>query len=69
MDKFDEAYAGPERRQKGTAELRAEMDEIAEDVGDSSTLTGDDLRQLFELMRDLYWSGLGRSPHPICWRS
>ena len=62
MGKADEDYGGPERRQERNAELRAEMDDIAEKVGDSSELTDDDLRQLFELMRDLYWSGLGRSP-------
>lgn len=59
MSKSDEAYAGPERRQKGTAVLRAEMDELAEDVGDSSELTGDDMIQLYAHIRDLYRSGLG----------
>ena len=59
MDKADEEYAGRERRQKGTTELRAEMDEIAEDVGDSSELTGDDMIQLYAHIRDLYRSGLG----------
>ena len=58
MGVSDEAYGGPERRQERNAELRAEMDKIAEKVGDSSELTEDDLSQLFELMHDLYWSGL-----------
>ena len=62
MGKADEAYVGPERRQERNAELRAEMDEIAERVEDNSELTEDDLSQLFELMRDLYWSGLGSTP-------
>ncbi len=61
MDKTDEEYAGRERRQERNAELRAYMEEIAEKVGDSSELTEDDLSQLFELMHDLYWSGLGSS--------
>ena len=61
MDKSDEAYAGRERRQERNAELRAYMEEIAEKVGDYPTLTGDDLSQLYVLMRDLYWSGLGSS--------
>ena len=57
MDKADEYYDGPERRQERNEELRAVMEEIAEKVGDYRTLTEDDLRQLYVLMRDLYLSG------------
>ena len=67
-----EAYGGPERRtlerrrlvrrKKGTAELRAELEEIAKKVGDHPKLTEDDMRTLYLLMRALHRRGLeGRS--------
>ena len=61
MDNADEDYGGPERRQERNADLRAYMKEIAEKVGDYPPLTEDDLRQLYLLMRDLYWAGIGSS--------
>ncbi len=67
MNDSTPTYEGSERRRrvrlkKSTAELHAELEEIAEKVGDHPNLTGDDMRMLYLLMRDFYRRGLeGRS--------
>ena len=59
MDKSDEEYGGPERRQEPNADLRAEYDEILNKITDTPKLTEGDMNQVRDLMRNYYRRGLG----------
>ena len=61
MGNSEEVYGGPDRRKNVNADLRARLDEVARKLSHNPKLTEDDLRQLYLLMRHLYWSGLGSS--------
>ena len=54
MGNSDEDYAGPEKRQKRNADLRARLDEVAKNVSKNPELTEDDMSPLYELTRDYY---------------